>query len=158
MLSCRRRTAILLLAVLPAAPLAAQEQTAEAFLRAIYEPYETRNVRGLVVYEQAGVLFVPDLAAAIAGYDQRDRANPTSRFHWNPFTDDQLGAASDIAIKVIAGGDRATGHVTLTRADGLRVRGVFDLVRTPAGWRIANVTWGRDTRNAMSIRRLFALP
>jgi hypothetical protein len=149
----RRRTALLLLAalplaLLPLAPLAAQEQTAETFLREIYAGHDGPGLRGAAIWERATLLFTPDLAAAVGD----------GALGHNPFTDDHVGQASDVAIKVIAGADRATGHVTLTRFDRQRIRVTVDMVRLPAGWRIANITWGRGTPYAMSLRRLFHLP
>jgi hypothetical protein len=148
----RRRIALLLaalpLAPLPLARLAAEEQTAEAFLREIYAEHDGPGVRGAAIFGRATLLFTPDLAAAVGD----------GAFSHNPFTDDPVGQASDVAIKVIAGGDRATGHVTLTRFDRQRIRVTVDMVRLPAGWRIANITWGRGTPYVMSLRRLFHLP
>src|SRR5512139_1436926 len=101
MLLCdRRRVAFFFLATMLASPAATEQQTAETFLKEIYETFDTHPLRGQQVYEQADRFFVPEVVAVIARYDDRDLPRYVGAYYWNPFTNDNSGSASDISIKV----------------------------------------------------------
>ena len=135
----RRRAAILLLAMASAGPAAAQQPTAEAFLASIYAPYLTPDFRGRSVYDQADRLFVPDLANAMKHDAEQTPQGMVGALDWDPFSNDQQGVVKNLSIEVTTDGGKATGHVSFDNYADKRTEIVFDLARTPAGWRIADI-------------------
>jgi len=153
----RRRAAILLLAMASAGPSAAQQPTAEAFVASIYAPYLTPDFRGRSVYDQADRLFVPDLANAMKHDAEQTPQGMVGALDWDPFSNDQQGVVKNLSIVVTTDGSKATGHVSFDNFEDKRTEIVFDLARTPAGWRIADIKWPRNTAYAASMRTIFKL-
>jgi len=153
----RRRAAILLLAMASAGPAAAQQPTAEAFLASIYAPYLTPDFRGRSVYDQADRLFVPDLANAMKHDAEQTPQGMVGALDWDPFSNDQQGVVKNLSIEVTTDGGKATGHVSFDNFADKRTEVVFDLARTPAGWRIADVKWPERINGAETLRGLYRL-
>ena len=152
-----RRAAILLLAMASAGPTAAQQPTAEAFLASIYAPYLTPDFRGRSVYDQADRRFVPDLANAMKPDAEQTPQGMVGALDWDPFSNDQQGVVKNLSIVVTTDGGTATGHVSFDNFEDKRIEVVFDLAQTPAGWRIADIKWPRNSTDAASMRTIFKL-
>jgi hypothetical protein len=153
----RRRAASLLLAMASAGPTAAQQPTAEAFLASIYAPYLTPDFKGRSAYDQADRLFVPDLANAMKRDAEQTPQGMVGALDWDPFSNDQQGVVKNLSIVVATDGGKVTGHVSFDNFAGKRTVVVFDLARTPAGWRIADIKWPGNTAGAASMRTIFKL-
>ncbi len=141
--------------VLAASGAAAQETSPQAFLDAIYKPYLAKDFKGTEYYKPAVLrrLFVPALANAII----KDMAAAAKRkevpmLNGDPFLDAQDWEIADLRIEVKdSGTTRATGTVTFRNAGDPR-RVALDLVKTSAGWRIAEIK-----APSGSLRALFKL-
>ena len=134
----RRRTLAAFLGVLPFAAGAQQPETASAFVNAIYQPYRQKGFRGQP-YTEAERYFEPELAAAM----RRDAAaarqrNEVPLLNGDPFIDAQEWEITTLAIAVSTEGERAAAGVALVNL-GRPYALALTLVRTPAGWRIADI-------------------
>jgi hypothetical protein len=138
--------ALALVAALWAPASLARDPGAQAFLRSVYAPYEkAARWNDLSSEAKAARYFVPALtnliAEALADAKARKRVG---RLDFDPFIGDQDWQATKIAVKVEPGAsaDRATGTARFT-LEGDREPSVvtLDLVKTPAGWRIAEIRW-----------------
>lgn len=147
-----RRLALpmLLLGALPFG-VEAQQQTAQAFLQSIYEPYLKASFKGQP-YTDPGRFFTPDLARAMErdmrGAKQRNEA-PT--LDGDPFVDAQEWRITNLAVRVTGSGDSVTGVVSFANS-GKPTRMVISLIRTSAGWRISDIAGANG-----SLRSLFKL-
>lgn len=145
----RRRLAVLLSAF-PFAT-AAQQQTAQSFLQSLYAPYEARDFKGQPYWEPAR-FFTPDLAAAIdrdLKLSKQYRQPPT--LNGDPFVDAQEWQIRDLTIVVLPKDDSATADVSFKNLGKARTL-VLSLLRTPQGWRIADISGTRG-----SLRTLYRL-
>jgi len=116
----------------------AQEQTAQAFLQSIYAPYLKRDFKGQP-YTEAARFFAPDLARAM-DRDMRQakqRGQPPT-LDGDPFVDAQEWQVTALIVRSSGGSDSATGVVTFENF-GKPKRLAIELVKTPAGWRIADI-------------------
>jgi hypothetical protein len=133
----QRRTFILFLTALPAG-VQAQAQSAQAFLDSVYAPYRARGGKGQN-YQQAERFFEPTLARAMARDYQLARKNgvpPT--LNGDPFVDAQDWEISGLTIRAAESGERATGIVSFSNLNQRKTLAV-ELVKTEAGWRIADI-------------------
>jgi len=137
--SVLRRSALgLLLAALPVAATAQQPQTPQAFLQAIYEPYLKRDYKGQPYWE-ATRFFAPDLARAMdRDMRQAKQQKQPPTLNGDPFVDAQDWQVSDLVVRASGAGETATGVVSFANFGQPR-RIAIDLVKTPAGWRIADI-------------------
>ncbi len=154
-----RRTALLLVASAPLPAAWAQPQTAEAFLTAIYTLYQN-GLREPPYLDDPDGYFVGDLARAM----QRDRdvnQGMAGALDWDPFTDDQLGQVRNVSVRATTRGDRASATVEFDRPNVIpsmsHGRILVDLVRTPAGWRIADMRWPDGAARNLTLRGVFQL-
>ena len=114
------------------------QATAQAFVESLYRPYLNAGFQGQP-YGDTARFFVPALAQAI-DRDNREarRRNEVPTLNGDPFVDAQDWEISKLSIDVTASGDAATARVSFqTFAEARRV--VLELVKTPAGWRIADI-------------------
>jgi hypothetical protein len=157
-----RRTALALLAgMVLAAPVAAEQPSAQGLLDAIYRPYLKKGHDG-PPFEKYPEIFVPDLFRAIdrdATEAKRQDIVPT--LSGDAFLDaGGPDPITNLAIDVAVNGAKATGTVTFTIRS--EVHGVdrrhltIDLVQTPSGWRIFDIVSKRDFGKE-SLRALFKL-
>ena len=142
-----RRSAIALLCA-AALPAAAQLPTAQAFLQSVYEPYLKAGFKGQP-YTDAARFFAPDLARAMARDMQtaKQRGQPPT-LDGDPFVDAQDWQVSNLVVRVSGAGDTATGVVSFTNL-GRPKRLAIDLVRTDAGWRIADIAGSSGSLRAL---------
>ena len=114
------------------------QATAQAFVESLYRPYLNAGFQGQP-YGDTARFFVPALAQAI-DRDNREarRRNEVPTLNGDPFVDAQDWDISKLSIDVTASGDAATARVSFQNfAEARRV--VLELVKTPAGWRIADI-------------------
>jgi hypothetical protein len=142
----RRSLAALLLAV----PLAAvaQQQTAQAFVESIYQPYRTKGFKGQPYWEPAH-FFAPDLAAAIE-HDMalaKQRGEPPT-LDGDPFVNAQEWEISDLVIATSVGDGKGQSAVTFKNLGKPRALTVL-LVQTPQGWRISNIVSASGSLRAL---------
>ena len=130
---------------------ASAQQSPQAFLQAIYQPYLKRDFKGQPYWEPARY-FASDLAGAM----ERDlrkakqyRQPPT--LDGDPFVDAQEWQISDLVVRASTSGDKATGVVSFANF-GQPKRLAIELVRTPPGWRIADIAGSSG-----SLRMLYKL-
>jgi hypothetical protein len=156
----RRINLVSLLAGLALALLApaahAQDAGAQAFLQGLYATYEKPDKAIDIGSEaKAARYFVASLARLI-GRDvaESKRRNEVGRLDFDPFVDAQDWAPIKIALSVAPGAspDRATGTARFT-AQGEKEPTVvtLDLVKTPAGWRIADIHWSTQKESLVAV-------
>jgi Protein of unknown function (DUF3828) len=145
----RRLLVLTALCVLPGVALAqgqSQSQgqvprdtlTPEAFLRGIYTPYPNHDFKGQPFW-QVNRFFAPDLARAIeADMREAKRRGEAPKLDGDPFVDAQDWDIAKLSISVKADGPRAVGFVSFENL-GKPTQIQLDLVRTSAGWRIADI-------------------
>ncbi len=131
---------------------AAQEASAQAFVEAIYKPYLNKNFKG-VPYSTAASLrgyFEPKLAnAMLKDMTAAAKRKEVGTLDGDPFIDAQDWEISNLAIGVKTTGDKANANVSFTNL-GQPKSISLDLVKTRAGWRIADIV-----APSGSLRQLF---
>ena len=114
------------------------QATAQAFVDNLYRPYLKAGFPGQP-YDDAARFFVPALAQAM-DRDTREakRRNEVPTLNGDPFVDAQDWEISKLSIDVTASGDVATAQVSFQNF-GEAKHVLLELVKTPAGWRIADI-------------------
>ena len=114
------------------------QATAQAFVETLYRPYLQAGFPGQP-YDDAARFFVPSLAQAI-DRDNREarRRKEVPTLNGDPFVDAQDWEISKLSIDVTGSGDTATARVSFHNFGEAR-RVLLELVKTPAGWRIADI-------------------
>jgi hypothetical protein len=117
---------------------AVAQATAQAFVDNLYRPYLKAGFPGQP-YDDAARFFVPALAQAM-DRDNREakRRNEVPTLNGDPFVDAQDWEISKLSIDVTGSGDTATARVSFQNFGEAR-RVLLELVKTPAGWRIADI-------------------
>ena len=146
----RRQLAAALLCVLPLGATA--QTTPQAFLESIYQPYLSQDFKGQS-YTHVDRFFAPDLARAI-DHDMREaaRLKEVPTLDGDPFLDAQDWEISKLSISAKVDGAKATAVVGFENL-GKPVRLSVDLIQTPVGWRIADIS-----APSGSLRALYKLP
>ncbi len=147
----RRQAITALLCALPIGAQAQQQQTPQAFLEGIYQPYRQIDFKGQPYWE-TGRFFTPDLAQAIER-DMREakRRGEVPALDGDPFIGAQDWEITSLSIASSTAGDKASGAVSFVNLGTPRAL-ALTLVRTPAGWRIADIVGSGG-----SLRALFKL-
>jgi Protein of unknown function (DUF3828) len=139
------------------APARAGDAAATAFVTKIYDAYKSTDSKDISIYSEAAVrrYFEPSLAAMIVK-DQKAVAtcHDTPGLDSDPFIDakDREISAIDIAV-TDAPPDKAIATVSFRNFDQ-SMKVVLDLVKIKSDWRIANITWQRDSK-AETLRGLY---
>jgi hypothetical protein len=116
----------------------AQAPTAQAFVESLYRPYLDKSFQGQP-YDQTARFFAPALAQAMdRDFREAKRRNEAPILNGDPFVDAQDWEIAKLAIDVATSGDTATARVSFQNS-GVAKRIILELVRTPAGWRIAEI-------------------
>jgi hypothetical protein len=131
---------------------AAAEETAESFVNAIYAQYkpEAKKPQGVRLDTDAAIrkIFEPSLAALIIADNAAAKKNddiPT--LDGDPFVDAQDWKITNVVISVAHdGADKAAATVNFKNLGKATVV-KLQLVKTPAGWRVADVVWPGDEGN-----------
>ncbi len=144
----KRRILVLLLAALPVAASAQPQQSAQAFLEALYAPYRAKGFRGQP-YTQAERFFEPSLARAMQrDYQLAQRNGVPPTLNGDPFVDAQEWEISNLSIRAAASGEQATGIVSFVNLKQKKTLAV-ELVQTPAGWRISDIAGASGSLRAL---------
>jgi hypothetical protein len=156
----RRRIALLLLASAPLQGASAQPQTVEAFLTTIYTLYQNGGLRGPPYWKDLDGYFTPDVARAIKR-DRDDNPGQVGVVDFDLFTADQMGQVSSFSVKATITADKASAIVEFDRGNVIpsmaHGRVLMDLVRTQAGWRIAEMRWPGSPEDPQTLRGLLRL-
>ena len=132
---------------------AAQGTSAQAFVEAIYKPYLNKDFKGVPYSSAAGLrgYFEPKLAnAMLKDMTAAAKGKEVGTLDGDPFIDAQDWEISNLAISVkTMGGDKASASVNFTNL-GQPKSISLDLVKTRAGWRIADIV-----APSGSLRQLF---
>ena len=121
---------------------AAAEAEVRALLDQIYAPYAGEEMTG----RDIEVFFTPELVRAIGAEEGGIDADPfIDAQDWAPFR-------PNIQQVTVKGDDRAEASVNFTSM-GTSKTLVYQLVRMPAGWKVADIRSGRG-----SLRTRFKLP
>ena len=150
-----RFQALAAVGLLFASPALAADPAAEAFVRELYRPYaESDAAPGRDVAELRR-LFTPSTAALIVR-DRRQAAarNEAPALNGDPLVDSQEWTPTPIDLAVEDGRTPGTARAraSYTVPAGRERRAVeLDLVRTRAGWRVADIRWAGEPK---SLRQL----
>ena len=130
---------ILVALALAAAPVA---ETPKAFLERIYASYRDHDFSP---FEHAERYFAPKLKAAI-DEDSRLANGEVGYLDGDPICQcqDSDGLKSKVLRIRLQGADKAFAEVLLDYPDSTATHVKFDLVKTKAGWRIADVSSGDE--------------
>jgi hypothetical protein len=134
----------------------AQDAAALTFLQGVYATYEKSDKAVDISSEaKAARYFAPALAKLIA-HDMAEsrKRQEVGRLDFDPFVAAQDWAATKIELKVApgAGADRATGTARFTALGEKQPTVVtLDLVRTPGGWRIADIHWPGQSESLVAL-------
>jgi hypothetical protein len=133
-----------------------QDPGAQAFLHSLYGTYE-KSDKALDIGSEAKAAryFVPAVAKLIArDIAEAKRRQEVGRLDFDPFIAGQDWSPTKIALQVApgTGTERATGMARFTVPGEKQPTVVtLDLVRTPAGWRIADVHWAGQADSLVAI-------
>ena len=144
-------------ALLCSVPFGVQAQTKspQAFLEDIYKPYLDKDFKGQAYWE-ADRFFEPVLAGAIkANRQDAEKSGQAPILNADPFVDPKESPKdyqiSNLAVAATAVTGGATGQVLFINQKK-PTHLTFNLVQTPAGWRIAEIRGG-----GASLRMLYKL-
>jgi len=145
----RRRRLIPLLSALPlAAHAQTQGQSAQAFLESVYAPYKAKSAKGQD-YTKAERFFEPVLTRAMTrDYQLAHKNNVPPTLNGDPFVDAQEWEISGLTIRVAEAGDTATGIVSFVNLSQKKTLAI-ELVKTAAGWRIADIAGGSGSLRSL---------
>ena len=141
-------------------PAFAADQTAQAFVTAIYAAYKGKNTKGIQLTNEREIrrYFAPALAALIIK-DRKDagKRNEVGALDGDPFIDAQDWeiASFDIAVSEPTPG-KAIATVKFTNDTPKVV--VLDLVKLKTEWRISEITWRRDNNESETLSSIFGKP
>jgi Protein of unknown function (DUF3828) len=151
-----RFAVICALAISLASGALAESVTPQAFLEDVYRPYQTSDKATDISSEaKAARYFTPSLAHLI----QKDIAQAAQRHEigqldFDPFIASQEWVRRKIALRIEPGSrpDLAAGLATFTpvgEKKPIEVR--LDLIKTPAGWRIADIHWKEPSKSLVEL-------
>jgi hypothetical protein len=143
--------------IIVAAPAAAGDAAATAFVTRIYDAYKGKNAKGIDYGAAAEIrrLFEPSLAAAIIKDEKAAaRRKDVPMLDGSPFVDAQEWEifAFDIVVTDIPS-DRAEATVSFKNFDEPQ-KVVLSLVKVKNDWLIADITWRRNGK-AETLRSLY---
>ena len=134
----------------------ADDPGAQAFLQSVYAPYEKSDKALDIASEaKAARYFVPAVAKLIArDIAEAKRRQEVGRLDFDPFIAGQDWSPTKIDLQVAAGAsaDRATGTARFTVPGAKQPSTVtFDLVKTRAGWCIADIHWADQADSLVAL-------
>jgi hypothetical protein len=152
-------TAVMLVGLLIAllAPASrAQDPGARALLQGVYAPCgKSDKALDFASEAKAARYFVPAVAKLIArDVAEAKRRQEVGRLDFDPFIAGQDWSPTKIELRVAAGvsADRATGTARFTVPGEKQPTTVtFDLVKTRAGWRIADIHWADQADSLVAL-------
>ena len=140
---------------LASAKAMAADPSATSFVEAIYAPYKVKDGKGIPLDSDAALkrYFEPRLAALIIK-DRKKAAGELPTLDMDPFiaAQDWDISAVDVAVRD-TGAEKASATVSFKNM-GEPTTVVLDLVKLRAGWRIADINWGRkQTLRALFVKK-----
>jgi hypothetical protein len=140
-----------------AGPALAADDSARAFVTAIYATYKGKDSKGIFLDKAATIrrYFAAPLAAAmIKDQNAAAKRGEVGALDGDPFIDAQDWEIKDfdIAVAETAPG-KARATVTFKNSDAAKTV-VLDLVKLKSEWRIGEITWQRDGK-AETLSALF---
>lgn len=144
------------LIALLAPPSIAQDAAARTFLQGVYASYQSSDKALDIASERKAARYFVAAVAKLIGQDiaTSKKRNEVGKLDFDPFIGGQDWAPTKIALAVAAGAapDRATGTARFT-APGEKTESVvtLDLVKTPAGWRVADIHWAGQPESLVAI-------
>ena len=146
--------------VLVATQALAADDTARAFVAAIYDAYKGKDAKGLLLDSDREIrrYFAPPLAALLIK-DRKDaaRRNEVGALDGDPFVDAQDWEIDSFDIAMDEKGPgKAAATVKFKNIDTQKTV-LLDLAKIKNDWRIGEITWVRDGK-AETLRSLFAHP
>lgn len=133
-----------------------QEQTAEEFLRSIYNQYKGKDAKGVPLGNAATInrYFAPSLARImIADSNAAAKRGEVGTLEADPFVNAQDFEVGPVTIDVKpTGADKATGTAKFKNL-GTDTTIVFNLVKTKEGWRIDDILTEGASMRAMFKKR-----
>jgi Protein of unknown function (DUF3828) len=132
------------------------DQAAKAFLEKIYAAYKGKESKGIPLDSDAMMrrYFEPELAALmIKDYKEAAKRGDVPDLDSDPFIsgqDWQIGPVT-IVVRDLAP-DRASATASFRNFD-MPTTVVYDLVRLKEGWRIADITWGKETLRGIYVKK-----
>jgi hypothetical protein len=153
----RRTVVFAASALVVAAPAAAADAAALAFVTQIYDAYKGKDSKGAPLATDRDIrrYFEPTLAALmIKDQNAAAKRGDVGTLEGDPFIDAQDWEieAFDVAMADVAP-NKARATVTFVNL-GSPSTIVLDLTRTKVGWRISDITWTRDGKQS-TLRALF---
>jgi hypothetical protein len=145
------RLAPVALVLVLAAPVAATEPSAQAFLQSIYAQYLGPNGKGVKLDGDADLprWFAPPVVALMRRDRERSaRRHDVGALDGDPFVDAQDWALSDLHISVEEQAARALGRVQFKNID-TTVAITLDLVLIRGHWRVADIHWPEGSLMAL---------
>jgi hypothetical protein len=132
---------LLLCTVVMASAAPAQQQSAQAFVEAIYKSYLGKDAKGVELVDEAAVrrYFAPPLAdAIIKDFTDAEKRNEAPTLDGDPFIDAQDYEITALKVAVKTAGANAVATVNFTNFDK-PVTITLDLVTVSGAWRIADI-------------------
>ncbi len=139
-----------------APPSFADDATPLGLLKDIYQRYERSDEAvDIGSQEKAARYFTAEVAALIArDIKESSERNEVGRLDFDPFTGGQDWQPTKIDLKVAKGADpaQALGSATFRPAgEKKRTTVKLDLVKTPPGWRVADIRWEGQSDSLVAI-------
>ncbi|MCB8820491.1 DUF3828 domain-containing protein [Microvirga rosea] len=153
-----RAIVLLLLFVAPSSPLMAAESTPQQFLTSIYKNYKGSDASGVRWRgSKAGQYFDAALTKLIL-QDLKESKGEVGRIEFDPFVDAQDFDLDKLDIKIVSQDANAASALVSFNNLGEPHEIAYDLVKTPKGWRIANMTWKRSGTGGDDLRSVLSRP
>jgi hypothetical protein len=135
-----------------AAPWAQTAQSAQDFLKSVYDPYFfIKDYKGQAYTERPDRFFVPDLAQAITrDMAEAKKRNEVPTLDGDPFLDAQDWKVADIGYSVRTNGDgtKAAAAVSFLNLGEPKAFAIT-LAKTPQGWRISDIVGTNGSLRAL---------
>ncbi len=132
----------------PVAAPAVAGPSPEKFLDELYRPYLEKDFKGQPYWE-ASRFFEPVLAAAMEqNRKEADAAGKRPALSADPFVDPRDWLITNLEVAASMTGAGATGTVLFAN-QGSPTHLTIELLKTPAGWRIAEIRGGTGSLRAL---------
>lgn len=133
-----------------AAPALAADDSARAFVAAIYATYKGKDSKGIQLDKAATVrrYFEPTLAALmIKDRNAAAKRGDVGALDGDPFIDAQDWDIKDADIAVAEAAPGTASATVKFVNSGTPKTVVLDLIKLKDGWRVGDITWRREDKN-----------
>jgi hypothetical protein len=140
-----------MLALAPVHQASAKDLTAKQFLQGIYASYMGSDAYGIAWRGPKASRYFDDTLTKLIAKDIAQSEGEVGRLGADPFVDAQDFDIPSVKIEVtVEDAAEAKAAASFTNMSQ-RTRVEYDLVKTPRGWRIANITWPSRSEDLRSI-------